>query len=140
MLAAYINAGSKMKFANNLLNLPKIGKLNNETLIIPQGLLIHEKNQSSKISCYCPFKIFIKYVYNVHCTYYHMYHVYLYMYVCTLHQKTKISPYFLLIFSAIRVIFFFVHFQTQPSIYLLPPQVLKSNEYFILFSHRIFKL
>ena len=27
-----------------------------DTLIIPQGLLIHEKNQSSKISCYCPFK------------------------------------------------------------------------------------
>ena len=27
-----------------------------DTLIIPQGLLIHEKKQSSKISCYCPFK------------------------------------------------------------------------------------
>ena len=38
------------------MNSPKIGKLNIDTLIISQGLLIHEKNQSSKISCYCPFK------------------------------------------------------------------------------------
>ena len=44
-----------MEFANNSLNSPKIRKLNIDTLIIPQGLLIHEKNQSSKISCNCPF-------------------------------------------------------------------------------------
>ena len=33
---------------------PKIGKPSIDTLIIPQGLLIHEKNQISKISCYFP--------------------------------------------------------------------------------------
>ena len=48
--------GSKREFGNNSLKSPKIGKLNINTLIIPQGLWIHEKNQSSKISCYCPFK------------------------------------------------------------------------------------
>ena len=37
-----------MEFANNSLKSPKIGKLNIDTLIIPQGLLIHEKNQTKK--------------------------------------------------------------------------------------------
>jgi len=37
------NAESKTEFANNPLNLPKIGKLNIETLIIPQGLSLNEK-------------------------------------------------------------------------------------------------
>jgi len=41
---------------------PKIGKLNIGTLIIPQGLSINEKNQSSKISCYCPFKMPKEYI------------------------------------------------------------------------------
>ena len=50
------DAESKTKFANNSLKWPKIGKLNIDTLIIPQGLLIQEKNHRSKISCYCPFK------------------------------------------------------------------------------------
>ena len=56
LLAAYGNAESKTEFTNNSINSPKIGKLIIETLIIPQGISIHEKNQSSKISCYCPFK------------------------------------------------------------------------------------
>ena len=34
----------------------KIGKLNIDTLITPQGLMIHEKKPDQKISCYCPFK------------------------------------------------------------------------------------
>jgi len=34
---------------------PKIGKVNIDTLIIPQGLLIHEKIDQ-KISLYCPFE------------------------------------------------------------------------------------
>ena len=55
LLAAYWNAESKTEFTNDSLNSPKIEKLNIDTLIIPQGLSIHEKNQSSKISCYCPF-------------------------------------------------------------------------------------
>ena len=42
------NAGSKTEFANNSLNTPKIGKLNIDTLIIPQGLLIHEKTRVQK--------------------------------------------------------------------------------------------
>jgi len=55
VLAAYINAGSKTEFTNDSLNSPKIRKLNIDTLIISQGLLIHEeKNKSSKKSCYCP--------------------------------------------------------------------------------------
>ena len=46
---------SKTELANNSLKSPKICKLNIDTLIIPQGLLIHEKYHNSKISCYCPF-------------------------------------------------------------------------------------
>ena len=49
------DAGSKMEFTNNSLKSPKIGKLNIDSLIIPQGLLIHEKNPDQKISCHCPF-------------------------------------------------------------------------------------
>ena len=45
-----------MEFTNNSLNSPKVEKLNIDTLIIPQGLSIHEKNHDQKISCYCPFK------------------------------------------------------------------------------------
>ena len=40
--------GSKTEFANNSLNSPKIGKLNIDTLIISQGLLIHEKTRVKK--------------------------------------------------------------------------------------------
>jgi len=47
---------SKTEFTNNSLKLPKIGILNIDTLIIPQGLLIHEKNPDQKISCNCPVK------------------------------------------------------------------------------------
>ena len=50
------DVGSKTEFTNNSLNSPKIGKLNIDTLIIPQGLSIHEKKPDQKISCYCPFK------------------------------------------------------------------------------------
>ena len=50
------DAGSKTEFTNNSLKTPKIGKLNIDTLITPQGLMIHEKNPDQKISCYCPFK------------------------------------------------------------------------------------
>ena len=53
------NAECKTEFANNSLNSPKIGKLNIDPLIIPQGLSINEKNQSTKISCYSPFKIHV---------------------------------------------------------------------------------
>ena len=56
LLAASIYAASKTEFANNSLKSPKIGKLNIDTLIIPQGLLIHEQKPDQKISCYCPFK------------------------------------------------------------------------------------
>jgi len=47
LLAASIYAASKTEFTNNSLKSPKIVKLNIDTLIIPQGLSIHEKNQSS---------------------------------------------------------------------------------------------
>ncbi len=50
------DAGSKAEFTNNSLKTPKIGKLNIDTDIIPQGLMIHETNPDQKISCYCPFK------------------------------------------------------------------------------------
>ena len=50
------DAGSKTEFTNDSLKTPKIGKLNIDTLITPQGLLIHEKNPDQNISCYCPFK------------------------------------------------------------------------------------
>ena len=36
------------EFSNNSLNSPKIEKLNIDTLIIPQGLSIHEKNRVQK--------------------------------------------------------------------------------------------
>jgi len=49
------DAGSKTEFTNNSLKTQKIGKLNIDTLITPQGLLIHEKKPDQKISCYCPF-------------------------------------------------------------------------------------
>ena len=56
LLDMSIYAGSNAELANNSLKSQKIGKLNIDTLLIPQGLLINEKKQSSKISCYCPFK------------------------------------------------------------------------------------
>ena len=43
-----IFAASKTEFVNNSLKSQKIGKLNIDTLIIPQGLLIHEKNPDQK--------------------------------------------------------------------------------------------
>jgi len=49
------DAGSKTEFTNNSLKTPKIGKLNIDTLITPQGLMIHEKNPDQKISCLCTF-------------------------------------------------------------------------------------
>ena len=66
LLAASIYAASKTEFAKNSLKSPKIGKLNIDTLIIPQGLLIHEKTRP-KISCYCPFNYYI-YHYQPHDT------------------------------------------------------------------------
>ena len=56
LLAASRYGASKTEFAYNSLKSQKIGKLNIDTLIIPQDLLIHEKNPDQKISCYCPFK------------------------------------------------------------------------------------
>ena len=58
LLATSIYSASKPEFANNSLKSQKIRKLNIDTLIIPQGLLNHEKkpDQKQKISCYCSFK------------------------------------------------------------------------------------
>ena len=42
------DAGSKTEFTNNSLKTPKIGKLNIDTLVTPQGLMIHEKTQTKK--------------------------------------------------------------------------------------------
>ena len=42
------DAGSRMEFTNNSLKTPKIIKLNIDTLITPQGLMIHEKTQTKK--------------------------------------------------------------------------------------------
>jgi len=42
------DAGSKTEFTNNSLKTPKIGELNIDTLITPQGLLIHEKKPDQK--------------------------------------------------------------------------------------------
>ena len=56
LLAASIYLASKTEFDNNSLKSPKNRKLNINTLITPQGLLIHENNPDQKISCYCPFK------------------------------------------------------------------------------------
>ena len=42
------NSESKTEFANNSLNSPKIGKLNIDTLIIPQGVSTNEKNRVQK--------------------------------------------------------------------------------------------
>ena len=50
-------AGSKTEFTNNSLKTPKIGKLNIDTLITPQGLMIHEKNQTKKSHATVPFRI-----------------------------------------------------------------------------------
>ena len=50
------DAGSETEFTKNSLNSPKMGKLNIDTLIIPQGISIPEKYPDQKISCYCPFK------------------------------------------------------------------------------------
>ena len=57
LLAVSIYTASKTEFANNSLKSPKNEKLNIDTLIIPQGLLISEKKPDQKISCYCPFKV-----------------------------------------------------------------------------------
>ena len=58
LLAASKYIASKTEFANNSLKSPKIGKLNIDTLIIPQGLLIHEeeKTRPKSLILYCPFK------------------------------------------------------------------------------------
>ena len=51
------DVGSKTGFTNNSLKTPKIGKLNIDTLITPQGLLIHEeKNQTKKSHATVPLK------------------------------------------------------------------------------------
>ena len=64
LLASYWNVESKTEFTNNSLNSPKIEKMNIDTLIIPQGLSIHEKNPDQKISCYCPFKAMVGIIAN----------------------------------------------------------------------------
>ena len=50
------DVGSKTEFTNNSLKSPKIGKLNIDTLIITQGLLIHEKTQTKKSHATVPLK------------------------------------------------------------------------------------
>jgi len=56
------DAGSKTEFTNNSLKTPKIGKLNIDTYIIPQGLMIHEKTQTKKSHATVPLNIlFYKY-------------------------------------------------------------------------------
>ena len=42
------DTGSKTEFTNNSLNSQKIGKLNIDTLIVPQGLSIREKKPEFK--------------------------------------------------------------------------------------------
>jgi len=56
LLSLFSNAASKLEFTNNSANLPKYGNWSICSLIISLDLSIHEKNQSSKISCYSPFK------------------------------------------------------------------------------------
>jgi len=51
-----LEAGSKTEFTNNSLKAPKIGKLNIDTLITPQGLLIHEKTQTKKSHATVPLR------------------------------------------------------------------------------------
>ena len=51
------DAGSKTEFTNNSLKTPKIGKLNNDTLITPQGLMIHEKTQTKKSHATVPLRL-----------------------------------------------------------------------------------
>ena len=51
------DAGNKMEFTNNSLNSQKIGKLNIDTKIIPQGLLIHEKTQTKKSHATVPLSV-----------------------------------------------------------------------------------
>ena len=43
------DAGSKTEFTNNSLKTPKIGKLNIDTLITPQGLMIHKKTRPKNL-------------------------------------------------------------------------------------------
>jgi len=50
------DVGSKTKFTNNSLKSPKIVKLNIDTLIIPQGLLIREKTHNKKSHATVPLK------------------------------------------------------------------------------------
>jgi len=50
------DTGSKTEFTNNSLNSPNIGKLNIDTLIIPQGLSIHEKNSDQKSHATVPLR------------------------------------------------------------------------------------
>ena len=47
-----------MEFTNNSLKTPKIGKLNIDTLITPQGLLIHEKNPDQKSLATVPLRMY----------------------------------------------------------------------------------
>ena len=48
------DTGSKTEFTNSSLKLPKNKKLNIDTLIIPQGLSIHEKNRVQKYHATVP--------------------------------------------------------------------------------------
>jgi len=52
------DAGSKTDFTNNSQKTPKIGKLNIDTLITPQGLMIHEKIQTKKSHATVPLTTF----------------------------------------------------------------------------------
>ena len=54
LLAVSKYAASKTEFANNSSKSPKIGKLNIDTLIIPQGLLIHATTQTKKSHATAP--------------------------------------------------------------------------------------
>ncbi len=51
----HTTAASKLEFANNSANSPNNGKSYFYSSFISQGLSIHGKKRSSKISCYSPF-------------------------------------------------------------------------------------
>ena len=66
------DVGSKTEFTNNSLNSQKIGKLNIETLIIPQVLSIHEKTQTKKSHATVPLSMHVRlkvYFFNIYSAY-----------------------------------------------------------------------
>jgi len=88
------DAGSKTEFTNNSLNSPKIGKLNNDTKIIPQGLLIHEKNPDQKSHTTVPF-MHIELFFNFSSVWLRLYiYVHVHCTMCTYVPKEEQMPRF----------------------------------------------